>query len=145
MLGFPMDRVLEFVSHHPWLATATAVLAAVIVVYEMRARSESHASVSPQDLIRLMNQGALLLDLRPPEQYQAGHLAGARQMSGEQILQAADTLKKHKEKAVVVYDDTGSLGAAAVRQLAAQGFTRAFTLRGGLAAWRADNLPLSRA
>ena len=145
MLGFPMDRVLEFVSHHPWLATATAVLAAVIVVYEMRARSESQASVSPQDLIRLMNQGALLLDLRPPEQYQAGHLAGARQMSGEQILQAADTLKKHKEKAVVVYDDTGSLGAAAVRQLAAQGFTRAFTLRGGLAAWRADNLPLSRA
>jgi len=145
MLGFPMDRVLEFVSHHPWLATATAVLAAVIVVYEMRARSESQASVSPQELIRLMNQGALLLDLRPPEQYQAGHLAGARQMSGEQILQAADTLKKHKEKAVVVYDDTGSLGAAAVRQLAAQGFTRAFTLRGGLAAWRADNLPLSRA
>jgi rhodanese-related sulfurtransferase len=140
-----MDRVLEYVSHHPWLATATAVLAALIVVYEMRARSAGQVSVSPQELIRLMNQGALLLDLRPPEQYQAGHLAGARQMSGDQILKAADTLKKHKEKAVVVYDDTGSLGAAAARQLAAQGFTRAFTLRGGLAAWRADNLPVSRA
>jgi rhodanese-related sulfurtransferase len=66
-------------------------------------------------------------------------------MSGEQILKAADTLKRHREKAVVVYDDSGSLGAAAVRQLVAQGFTRAFALRGGLAAWRADNLPLSRA
>ena len=66
-------------------------------------------------------------------------------MSGEQILKAADTLKKHREKPVVVYDATGSLGTAAARQLAAQGFTRAFTLRGGLAAWRADNLPLSRA
>ena len=140
-----MDRVLEFVSHHPWLAAATAVLAAVIAVYEMRTRSESLVSVSPQELIRLMNQGALVLDLRPQEQYQAGHLAGARQMSGEQILKAGDTLKKHREKAVVVYDDTGSLGSAAARQLAAQGFTRAFTLRGGLAAWRADNLPLSRA
>jgi rhodanese-related sulfurtransferase len=140
-----MDRVLEYVGHHPWLATATAVLAALIVVYELRARSAGQLSVSPQELIRLMNQGALLLDLRPPEQYQAGHLAGARQMSGDQILKAADTLKKHKEKAVVVYDDTGSLGAAAARQLAAQGFTRAFTLRGGLAAWRADNLPVSRA
>lgn len=140
-----MDRVLEYVSHHPWLATATAVLAALIVVYEMRARSESQVAVSPQELIRLMNQGALLLDLRSQEQYQAGHLAGARQMSGDQILKAADTLKKHKEKPVVVYDDTGSLGAAAARQLAAQGFTRAFTLRGGLAAWRADNLPVSRA
>ena len=92
-----------------------------------------------------MNQGALLLDLRPSEEYQAGHLAGARQMSGEAVLSAGDTLKKHKEKTVVVYDDTGSLGTKAVRQLVAQGFTRAFTLRGGLAAWRADNLPLSRA
>lgn len=140
-----MDRVLEYLSHHPWLASATAVAVALVVVYEMRTRSESLVSVSPQELIRLMNQGALLLDLRPPQQYQAGHLVGARQMSGEQILSAADTLKKHREKAVVVYDDTGSLGAAAVRQLNAQGFTRAFALRGGLAAWRADNLPLSRA
>ncbi|TLY98546.1 MAG: rhodanese-like domain-containing protein [Gammaproteobacteria bacterium] len=145
MPAFPMDRLLEYVSHHPWLATATAVVVALIAVYEMRARSESLVSVTPQELIRLMNQGALLLDLRAPEQYQAGHLAGARQMSGEQILKAADSLKKHKEKPVVVYDDSGSLGSAAARQLAAQGFTRAFTLRGGLAAWRADNLPLSRA
>ncbi|HEV3179234.1 MAG TPA: rhodanese-like domain-containing protein [Steroidobacteraceae bacterium] len=140
-----MDRVLEYISHHPWLATATAVLVAVIVVYEMRTRSESLISVSSQEVIRLMNQGALLLDLRPPEQYQAGHLAGARQMRSDEILKAGDTLRKHKEKTVVVYDDSGSLGAAAVRQLAAQGFTRVFALRGGLAAWRADNLPLTRA
>jgi len=140
-----MDRILEFISHHPGLAVTTAVLLASVLVYEMRARSESLASVSPQELIRLMNQGALLLDLRPPEQYQAGHVAGARQMSGDQILKAAETLRKHKEKAVVVYDDSGSLGGAAVRQLAAQGFTRVFALRGGLAAWRADNLPVSRA
>ena len=140
-----MDRLLEFLSHHPWLGIATAVAVALIVVYEMRARAESQFSVSPQELIRLMNQGALLLDLRPQEQYQAGHLAGARQMRSDEILKAAETLKKHKEKAVVVYDDSGSLGAAAVRQLAAQGFTRVFALRGGLAAWRADNLPLSRA
>jgi rhodanese-related sulfurtransferase len=140
-----MDRVIEFLSHHPWLGTATVVAVAMVLVYEMRTLSESRLSVSPQELIRLMNQGALLLDLRPAEQYQAGHLTGARQMNGEQILKATDTLKKHKEKAVVVYDDSGSLGAAAVRQLTAQGFTRVFALRGGLAAWRADNLPVSRA
>jgi rhodanese-related sulfurtransferase len=140
-----MDRVLEFLSHHPWLGTATAVAAALVAVYEMRVRTESRHSVSPQELIRLMNQGALLLDLRPPEQFDTGHLAGARPVSGEQLLKAADTFRKYKEKAVVVYDEGGSLAASAVRQLVAQGFTRALTLRGGLAAWRADNLPLSRA
>ena len=136
--------MLQFVSLHPYLGIATALAAALVAVYEMRARSESLISVSPQDLIRLMNQGALVLDLRPQEQYQAGHLNGARQMSGESLLNAGETLKRLKEKAVVVYDDSGSLSGAAVRQLAAQGFTKVAALRGGLAAWRADNLPVSR-
>jgi rhodanese-related sulfurtransferase len=140
-----MERLIEYTNHHPWLAGALVLIAIVVVLFEMRALSETKASVSPQDMVRLMNQGALLIDLRPPEQYSAGHLSGARQMSGEQILQAGETLKKYKEKTVVVYDDTGSLGASAVRQLAAQGFTKAFNLRGGLAAWRSENLPLTRA
>lgn len=140
-----MDRILDYLAHHPWLSLGTVLVAALVVVYELRSRNEGQITVSPQDLIRLMNQGALVLDLRTQEQFQAGHLAGARQMNGEQILKAGDTLKKHKEKLVIVYDDTGSLGGPAVRQLNAQGFTKAFALRGGLTAWRADNLPLSRA
>ncbi len=139
-----MERLIEYTNHHPWLTGALVLISIVVIVYEMRARSETMASVSPQDMVRLMNQGALLIDLRPPDAFAAGHVGGARQMTGEQILQAGDTLKKYKEKAVVVYDDTGSLGASAVRQLAAQGFTKAFNLRGGLAAWRTENLPLTR-
>src|SRR5580658_10563720 len=134
----PMDRVLEYLAHNPWLSTATALVAALVFAYEMRARSDSKVTVSPQELIRLMNQGALVLDLRPQEQYQAGHLSGARQMSGDSLLSAGETLKRHKEKAVVVYDDSGSLSGSAVRQLVGQGFTKAAALRGGLAAWRAD-------
>jgi rhodanese-related sulfurtransferase len=140
-----MDRLLEYISHHPWYVAGAAVAALLVIVYELRTRNENIAAVSPQDAVRLMNQGALVIDLRPAEAFATGHVAGARQMSGEQILKAGDTLKKQKEKVVVVYDDTGSLGASAVRQLAAQGFTKAFNLRGGIAAWRAENLPLSKA
>jgi rhodanese-related sulfurtransferase len=139
-----MERLIEYTNHHPWLAAAAVLGAIVVVLYEMRLLNENKAAVSPQDMVRLMNQGALLIDLRPAEQYTVGHVDGARQMSGEQILKASETLKKYKEKVVVVYDDTGSLGASAVRQLATQGFTKAFNLRGGLAAWRTENLPLTR-
>jgi rhodanese-related sulfurtransferase len=140
-----MDRLLEYISHHPWYVAGAAAAALLVIVYELRTRNENIAAVSPQDAVRLMNQGALVIDLRPAEVFASGHVAGARQMSGEQILKAGDTLKKQKEKVLVVYDDTGSLGASAVRQLAAQGFTKAFNLRGGIAAWRAENLPLSKA
>jgi len=140
-----MDRLLEYISHHPWYASGAALAALLVIVYEMRARSENIAAVSPQEAIRLLNQGAFIIDLRPEEAFANGHVAGARQMSGEQILKAGETLKKQKEKVVLVYDDSGSLGSSAVRQLAAQGFTKAFNLRGGIAAWRAENLPLSKA
>lgn len=140
-----MDRLLEYITHHPWYASGAAIAALLVIAYELRTRNENVSAVSPQDVVRLMNQGALVIDLRPAEAFATGHVAGAKQMSGEQILKAGDTLKKQKEKVLVVYDDTGSLGPAAVRQLAAQGFTKAFNLRGGITAWRAENLPLSKA
>jgi rhodanese-related sulfurtransferase len=140
-----MDRLLEYITHHPWYASGAAIAALLVIAYELRTRNENVSAVSPQDVVRLMNQGALVIDLRPADVFATGHVAGAKQMSGEQILKAGDTLKKQKEKVLVVYDDTGSLGAAAVRQLAAQGFTKAFNLRGGISAWRAENLPLSKA
>jgi rhodanese-related sulfurtransferase len=108
-------------------------------------RASAFASISSQDLIRLMKQGALVLDIRKEEEFAKGHVNGAKHLSSEKILTAGDTFKRFKDKPVVVYCDSGSLAAAAVRQLNNQGFTKAFTLRGGFAAWRADNLPIAKA
>jgi rhodanese-related sulfurtransferase len=92
-----------------------------------------------------MNQGALVLDIRKPDEFALGHVNGAKHLPSDQILTAGDSFKRFKDKVVVVYDDSGSLAAAAVRQLTSQGFTKAFTLRGGFAGWRADNLPTTKA
>lgn len=139
-----MDRLVEYIQVNHWLVAATVVVLVLVVVFEIRARAESFAAISPQDAIRLMNRGAVVIDLRPAEQYAAGHLSGARRMDGEQILKAGDTLKKYKQKPLIIYDESGSLGTSAARQLKVQGFTQAFNLRGGLAAWRSDNLPLEK-
>jgi rhodanese-related sulfurtransferase len=139
-----MDRLIDYFGHHSLLASAAVLVAIVVAAFEMRMRGHNVAAISPQDVIRLMNQGALLIDMRPQEQFAAGHVSGARMMSGDQIQKGAETLRKYKEKVVVIYDDTGSLSASARRQLAAQGFTKAFNLRGGLAAWRSENLPLTK-
>jgi len=139
-----MERLIEYFAHHTLLASAALVIAAIVIMYELRSRSESRAAISPQEAIRLMNHGALVLDIRPPAEFSSGHLNGARQLPSEQILTAGEHLKKYKEKPVLVYCGSGSLSAAAARQLAAQGFTKAFNLRGGLAAWRAESLPVAR-
>lgn len=140
-----MDRLIPFASHHPLLVGAAVVLALAVIAYEMRLRSSGATGLAPQEVIRLMNRGALVLDIRPSEQYAQGHINGARQLAPDLILKAGETLKRYKQRPVIVYCDSGSLCSSAVRQLTAQGFTKAFSLRGGLAAWRAQNLPVSKA
>ena len=137
-----MDRLLEYAQHHPYLAAGALLAAVIVLIYELRERQTNFAAIAPQQLVRLSNQGALLLDVRPQDSFAAGHINGARRIDSHEILTAGDSLKKYKEKPVVVYCDTGSLGASAARQLAAQGFKQAVNLRGGLTTWRTENLPL---
>lgn len=137
-----MEHLSEYIANHPWLFSLTVLAVVLVIVFEIKSRRDAVGAISPQDLIRLQNQGALLIDLRQPAAFAGGHISGARRMNSTEILVAKDTLKKYKEKSVVVYCESGSTGAAAVRVLIGQGFTRAFNLRGGLNLWRSENLPL---
>jgi rhodanese-related sulfurtransferase len=139
-----MDRLLEYTSHHPWLAAFALAAGIAVLINELRQRTLTIAALPPQEVIRLMNLGATLLDLRAQQDYQQGHISGARHFDPGQLSTAADSLKKYKEKALIIYCDRGASAAAAVRELTKQGFTKVFNLRGGIAAWRAENLPLAR-
>ena len=73
-----MQRLFEFVSHHPYLAGGAILAAIALAVYEVRARLQAFAALSAMQAVRLMNQGALVLDLRAKESYDAGHIGEAR-------------------------------------------------------------------
>jgi rhodanese-related sulfurtransferase len=139
-----MPQLLEYCSHHPFLAALTVGAALAVLGYELWMRSQSSGALGPQEVIRLMNQGATVLDLRAADAYAAGHINGARHFDAAQIANAGEALKKYKERPLVVYCDRGMTAASAVRTLVQQGFTKVFNLRGGIAAWRAENLPLAR-
>ena len=76
--GKPMDRLLEYCTHHPCLAALAALAAVAALGYELWLRSQNAGALAPQDVIRLMNQGATVLDLRAAEAFAAGHINGAR-------------------------------------------------------------------
>jgi rhodanese-related sulfurtransferase len=139
-----MERLLEYCRNHPLLVGLAIALALAVLAYEWRRRGQNYAAVQPQEAIRLMNQGAHVIDLRDAQAYAAGHVTGARQLSAEQLANAADSLKKYREKVVLLYCESGSLAADLARKLHASGFTKVFNLRGGLTTWRAEGLPLQR-
>ena len=126
------------------LVAATAIMAIVVLVHEFRARTASFGSISPGEAVRLMNGGALLIDVRASDAFAAGHIPNARSMPGATIADGAAALERYKEKPVIAYCDSGQTAGAAARHLGRLGFKQVFNLRGGLAGWRAENLPVEK-
>jgi rhodanese-related sulfurtransferase len=139
-----MQRLLEYIGNHPYLAAAAVVAAIVVLVYELRARVQAFAALSAMQAVRLMNQGALVIDLRAKELYDAGHIGDARHVPLAELDSQAESLKKWRDRNVITYCDNGVNGASAARALIRLGFTKVFNLQGGLNAWVKDNMPLAK-
>lgn len=139
-----MQRLLEYAAHHRSLVLFAVAAALAVLVYEWRERIRGVGAIGAQDVVRLMNQGALLLDVRSAEDYAAGHIRGARSVPAAQLADGVDALKRYKDKPVIVYCEQGVGASGAMRQLTQQGFGKVVNLRGGLRAWRAAQLPVAR-
>ena len=139
-----MQRLLEYLGNHPYLVAAAVLAAIVVLVYEFRARVQAFAAVSAMQAVRLINQGALVIDLRSKALYDAGHIVDARNVPAADLASQAETLKKWRDKNVIIYCDSGTSGASAARALVNLGFNKVFNLQGGLSAWLKDNMPLTK-
>ncbi len=137
-----MNRLLDYSINHPLLAGGLLLMAFVVLGYEIRQRGAMAFAVAPSEAIRLMNSGAALVDLRPANQFKDGHIAGARNLPGDQIGADPKSLEKLAARTVVLYCDDGATTGAAQRTLTRAGARNVFSLRGGLSAWKQENLPV---
>lgn len=137
-----MSQLFEYAQNHPFLVAATAILAVLAIVFELRHRRTGGGSIGTQQAIALLNTGGVAFDIRSPDAFGTGHITAAKNVSPPELERAAETLKKYREKPVLVYCDNGTASASAVRMLRSQGFTKVVSLRGGLNGWRQESLPV---
>jgi rhodanese-related sulfurtransferase len=137
-----MQTLTQHLMLHPYLVAGAVIMLVAVIMMEMRSRAQGSGGVTPTQAIQLMNKGALVIDVRPNEAFTAGHIGDARNIAAADLPAQADSLKRFREKPVVLCCDTGVIAGSAARRLAALGFTQVASLRGGLNAWRQDNLPL---
>ncbi len=78
----------------------------------------------------------VLLDVRDPDEHATGCLAGALLVPRALLATRVESLLPDRDVAVVVYCASGTRSALAVRSLAAMGYTRVRSLRGGIQAWQ---------
>ena len=137
-----LERLFEFVGNHPVLVGLFAVAVALFVRNEV---ARGGRSVSAQQLVDLVNRdGALVVDVRDPKEFAAGHIARAVNMPHAALGTRIKEIDKHKDKPVVLACKMGQHAGAAGTVLRKAGFTNVARLKGGIAEWRNQNMPVVR-
>ncbi|WP_148252420.1 rhodanese-like domain-containing protein [Aidingimonas lacisalsi] len=136
-----IDQLFEFVQNHPLLVGAFLLVLTAWIAYEVKGSASS--GVSSGEATQLINrEDAVVIDIRDAGDFKAGHIAGAKNIPQSQLDNRLDKLEKFKETPVIVVCKHGQASGAAQAKLTKAGFSRAFKLKGGMAQWQADSLPV---
>ena len=101
----------------------------------------AHKDLAPRDLKAMVDAGAaLVVDVREPDEFVAGHIAGAINLPLSRFDPAR--LPAPNGKTLVLNCAGGRRSAAALDQCAAASAAVDTHLCGGIGAWKAANLPL---
>jgi rhodanese-related sulfurtransferase len=92
-------------------------------------------------LVRMREEGVLVLDVRPEEEYRAGHIPGARSVPLERLEAYLEELPRDREVIAYCRGPYCVFSDEAVALLRSRGY-RARRLAEGLPDWRAAGLPV---
>ena len=134
---------VEFVRNN-LLLIAVAFVSGAMLVWPLVRRSTGGPQVGPTQATHLINrEDALVIDVRDPGEYGAGHILGAKNVPVERMGEKAE-LGKRMDRPLIVYCDTGARAGKAAAALRQQGYTRVLSLSGGLGAWQQAGLPIEK-
>ena len=90
-----------------------------------------YETIDTNQALEIINDGAVLLDVRTIEEYNREHIPNAINIPLDQI----DTINYDKDTKIIVYCQTGVRSKEAVSKLADMGYTSLYNLDGGLLNW----------
>ena len=134
---------MEFIqSNIMWVALAA--ISGGMLLWQLVTGGMGGASVSPQQATLLLNrEEAIVIDVREPAEWSAGHIANARHIVLNQIEKRLSEIEKFKSRPVIVCCASGNRSATACGMLRKAGFEKVFNLAGGINAWNEASLPVT--
>lgn len=93
---------------------------------------------------RIENGGAVLIDVREDNEWQAGHAAGARHMGRGVIERDIVQTFPDKSTELILYCGGGFRSALAADMLQKMGYTNVYSMAGGWKAWKDAGAPVEQ-
>lgn len=126
------------------MKTTLARLTALLLIL-----SASHLALAVQDIDvqqaqTMSQQGALLLDVREPNEYDEVHAPNAKLIPLGQLSARLTEIVRYKDQPVAVMCRSGRRSAQAADLLEQAGFSRVSNVSGGITAWEQAGLTVVR-
>ncbi|MDO6486567.1 rhodanese-like domain-containing protein [Colwellia sp. 6_MG-2023] len=121
------------------------ILALTLSLFTTAVLASEAPQISQQSLLAALNSpqnSIVLLDVRTEAEYNAGHVAGAINISHDTIEENLAQLAQHKNSNIVIYCRSGRRTAIAIDVLAKNGFSNLQHLTGDMNGWLEAKLPV---
>ncbi len=127
-----------------WALISVALVSGGMLLWPTLSRGTG--GLAPNGAVALINrEKAVVVDVSDPQEYAAGHVAGARNVPLAQLQARLPEVAKNKSLPVVLVCATGTRAKGALGIARSLGYEKAEVLAGGLRAWREANLPVEKA
>ena len=130
-----------FIYNNIVLFSAFVILGLLIINHEIKSHFSPTKNINCDDLINAMNNSkALLIDMRNAEEFEAGHIVGAKNYSLDDLANLDVSVA---DDAIITYANDEKAAIQAADLIVKQGAKEVFYLEGGLSSWTDNNMPLS--
>lgn len=124
------------------LITVLAILAAFALWQKSPAALDSPPVIDVHEAAEKRAAGAVMLDVRQPEEWEEAHIPGALLIPLGELPSRLDEVPEGQE--VVVYCRSGNRSQEGRDILRRAGFEQVTSMAGGIGAWLAAGLPAAR-
>jgi len=134
-MGYDLSKLVKV----PQTPAAALAAVAAVVVPQMSAEALS-ARLAPG----AAGPAPLVLDVRRAEEFTAGRVPGARNLSHEQVVADPALLGVPMDAEIVVYCQSGRRANLALEALQKAGYTRLVHLEGDFRSWQSQGRPVEK-
>lgn len=128
-----------------WLLIVIAISSGAMLAWTML-RGEGGGGLSAQRAVQLINrERGVLVDVREPEEFAAGHPIGAKNVPLNQLEAKLAGAVKNKTVPLLLICASGARAQRAVAVAKKLGYEQAQAVAGGLKSWKEANLPVEKA
>ena len=139
-----MEQVIEFAGRNLLLVGGFVAVLALLIWTEVMRKIQGLTELTPAQAVSWINDPeAVVVDISSVADFNKGHIVNARNLQPSRLAKPDAEIEKLKDRKLLVVCRSGQSAVAAAGNLKKMGANQVAVLKGGMAAWRSDQFPVT--